>query len=102
MVEDTTKNVVPYALVSVWSAPDAELLEKSYGCLWACSYSGESDLRIIPICSITSVVSMQPLLKCSETEVDRSFVVEKSGIDNTELTGYIDNIYQNEQGNDDS
>lgn len=45
---------------------------------------------------------MQPLLKCSETEVDRSFVVEKSGIDNTELTGYIDNIYQNEQGNNDS
>ncbi len=94
MIENAQQNLVPYALLSMYSPPDADLLEDSHHALWACSYSGDSDLRIISISSIMSVVSMQPLPKLSADEDDRWFVVEKSGLDDTELTGYTDPISQ--------
>ena len=40
---------------------------------------------------------MQPLPPRDDTEKNLWFVVEKSGIDDTELTGYIDTISQDEE-----
>jgi len=83
----------PYALVSMYGPPNADLLEDSSRELWACEYQGDSNLKVINISSIISVVSMQPLPKLSTDEFDGKklwFVVEKSGLDDTELTGYID------------
>jgi hypothetical protein len=47
-------------------------------------------LAVIKAVSIISVVSMQPLPLLAGEEPGRWFVVEKSGLDDTELTGYVD------------
>jgi len=93
-VENGDKELVPYALVSVYGPPNEDFLEDSFHSLWACTYNGDSNLRIIEISSIISVVSMQPLPKLSGEEGlgDLWFVVEKSGLDDTELTGYVDPV----------
>ena len=80
---------IPYALVSLYGPPNAEMLEQSFWTLWACTYSGLNDLLIIPISSIISIVSMQTLPCLPE---DLWFVVEKSGLDDTEVSGYVDLI----------
>jgi len=84
---------MPYALISMYGAPDADLLEDSSHALWACEYQGDANLKVINISSILSVVSMQPLPKLSSDEFGGKkmvFVIEKSGLEDTELTGYID------------
>lgn len=92
MVEDENQQSVPYALVSVYGPPDADFLEDSSHTLWACAYHGDSKLQAIKVSTILSVVSMQPLPKQSpnEFEGDLWFIIEKSGLDDTELTGYAD------------
>jgi hypothetical protein len=90
LTEDHDGNLSAHALVSVYGPPDLDLLEDSYHTLWAATYQGNSNLRIIAVDSIISVVSMQPLPKSTNDEEDRWFVVEKSGMDDTELTGYVD------------
>jgi len=78
--------------VSVYGHPDAELLEQSYHTLRACPYLGENGLHAVRVSDILTVVSMQRL-PTRPGEVGRDnlwFVVEKSGIDDTELTGYVD------------
>ena len=83
---------IPYALVSIYSPPDADMLEQSYHTLWACEYMGSDGFQVVSISSIMSVVSMQPLPKCPGDPDNLWFVVEKSGIDDRELTGYVDPI----------
>ena len=90
MVEDVEENLVYCALVSVYGPPCQIILEETCYCLRACLYEGDSNLRIIRISDILSVVSMQPLPPRDDTERNLWFVVEKSGIDDTELTGFID------------
>ena len=90
MVEDADENLVYYAIVSVYGPPCQRILEETCYCLCACLYKGDSNLRVIHISDILSVVSMQPLPPRDDTERNHWFVVEKSGIDDTELAGYID------------
>jgi len=80
----------------VYGPPNADLLQQSSNALRACPYYGEENLRVIPVSSILSVVSMQPLPTCPDDVGldDHWFVVEKSGIDDTELTGYVDSLDQ--------
>jgi hypothetical protein len=42
-----------------------------------------------PSVRLISVVSVQPLPKLVNNEEQRYFVIEKSGIDDNELTGYV-------------
>lgn len=82
-------------MASLYGAPDDDLLRQSSHSLYACPYVGEADLHVIQISCILTVVSMQPL-PTKVDEVGREnlwFVVEKSGFDDTELTGYVDNIH---------
>jgi hypothetical protein len=96
-LDDTDDNTTNYyALVSVYGPLNADLLEESSHALRACPYSGDDNLHIIDVASILSVVSMQPL-PLSPDDVgldDHWFVIEKSGIDDTELTGYVDTLDQ--------
>lgn len=64
------------------------MYEDSFGCLWACTYSGNTNLAVIKISAIKSVVSMQPLPKANGDPDGLFFVVEKSGLDDIELMGY--------------
>jgi hypothetical protein len=92
MQENINGELVCYALVSLYGPPDADLLEDSYHTLWACAYLGNESLIVIKAESIISVVSMQPLPSLEGEEENRWFVVEKSGLDDTDLTGYVDAI----------
>ncbi|KAF8156023.1 hypothetical protein B0H34DRAFT_659651 [Crassisporium funariophilum] len=81
---------IPYALVSIYGPPDEDMLEDSCRTLWACAHTGSEGFRIIPVSSIISVVSMQPLPQCPGDPDKLWFVVEKPGLDDTELSGYVD------------
>jgi hypothetical protein len=62
MTEDSNNgNLSAHALVSVYGPPDPDILEDSYHTLQAITYQGDSDLQIVAVTSIISVVSMQPL-----------------------------------------
>jgi hypothetical protein len=49
---------------------------------------------VIPVKSISSVISMQPLPKVDGDPDGLVFVVEKSGLDDVELTGYADSAQE--------
>jgi hypothetical protein len=88
LIEDDNNDLSAHALVSVYGPPDQDLLEDSYHTLHA--FSQHAELMIVAVTSIISVVSMQPLPEFANQEEPRYFVVEKSGIDDNELTGYVD------------
>jgi len=98
MTEDDNGDLAVHALVSMYDHPDRDLLEETYHTLHAFPQpEPDSILQVIEITSIISVVSVQPLPKLSVDEEDRLFVIEKSGMDDTELTGYVDVLeYQNQ------
>lgn len=90
MIENDACNLETYALVSIYGPPDADLLEDSYHTLHACTYQGQDSLKVVKISAILSVISMQPLPLIGDEQEQKWFVVEKSGLDDTELTGYTD------------
>ncbi|KAF7314579.1 hypothetical protein MKEN_00931300 [Mycena kentingensis (nom. inval.)] len=89
-LEDEPKTL---ALVSVYSAPDTELLAESNKTLWVCKYRGEESLKIIDVRAIASVVAMVPY---DETRV---FAVHKMGLEVGEMVGYMEK--DNEEDSDD-
>jgi hypothetical protein len=66
------------------------MLEISFHTLWACKYNGTESLCVIKISLILSVVSMQPLPPLPGDPDDLWFVLEKSGLDDVALTGYVE------------
>lgn len=84
--------MLSYAVVSVYGRPNAEILTKSSHVLWAAAYMGDANLHVIEVKDIISVVSMQPLPRLPIDSDDLWFVIEKSGLDDIELTGYIDSV----------
>ena len=81
----------------MYSPPIQELLVESSNTLWACRYCGNNDLRVVDLSCITACVSMQPLppapsLSSSDTDCEPNhglwFVVEKSGLEDAQLTGF--------------
>ena len=96
-LDETADHIInSYALVSVYGPANADLLKESSHALRACPYYGDENLHVIHTSSILSVVSMQPLpTRPDDVGLDSHFfVVEKSGIDDTELTGYVDSLDQ--------
>ncbi|KJA14867.1 hypothetical protein HYPSUDRAFT_149831 [Hypholoma sublateritium FD-334 SS-4] len=92
MLEDAAGILKAYALISQYGPPDADMLEDSYQQLWACEYRGDQELKVISISDIVSVVSMQPLPPMDGEPGNLWFVVEKSGLDDIILTGYVDDL----------
>ncbi|KAJ7741150.1 hypothetical protein DFH07DRAFT_751153 [Mycena maculata] len=72
------------ALVSVYSAPDPELLQESFQTVAQCEYCGEESLEIINITQIQSGVAMIPI---GEEEEGMHFVGEKLGLDIESMGG---------------
>jgi hypothetical protein len=83
------RNPDAYALVSFYRPRDEDMYEDSFGCLWACTYSGNTDLAVIKISVIQSVISMQPLPQAKGNPDGLFFVVEKLGLDDDEMKGYV-------------
>jgi hypothetical protein len=83
---DTTPT--PYALVSVYSRPIQDVLIESSNTLWACRHRGDDGFQVVHLTSIVACVSMQPLPRISsDPEGALWFVVEKSGLEDAQLTG---------------
>ncbi|KAF5336584.1 hypothetical protein D9611_006636 [Ephemerocybe angulata] len=78
------------ALVSFYGRPNIDLYQDSFKTLWACALSG-TDIRVVDISCIASVVSMQPLPRVEGDPEGLWFVVEKSGLDDMDTTPEEDN-----------
>ncbi|KAH7905503.1 hypothetical protein BJ138DRAFT_1017616, partial [Hygrophoropsis aurantiaca] len=65
------------ALVSIYSPPDAAILESSYNTVWICRYQGNASLTVVDVKNITSVVAMVP----AGDRENEYFVVEKPGLE---------------------
>ena len=76
---DNSEELIPRALVSVYSWPIEELLEESYNELWACDYKGIDNLQVIETSSILSVVSMQLLPPLPGEPDNRWFIIHNKG-----------------------
>ncbi len=74
-----------YALVSVWSGPDWDLLEESSNTVYSCVYQGQEYLRVIDAKAITSVVAMVPMTPRNGDRSARFFLLEKPGLEITAL-----------------
>ena len=80
----------PVALISLYSAPDPNLLETSSGTLLVCKYQGDNSLVLVEAQAIKSVVAMVPFMEKPEGSSQRShsgrfFVVEMPGQSLAEL-----------------
>lgn len=87
----------PYAVVSVYSQPVQSILEDSSNTLWACHYTGVDNLQVIHTSTITACVSMQPLPLLPTDPVGLWFVLEKSGLEDVQLTGIAEPMEDNRQ-----
>jgi len=74
------------ALVSKYSSPDAELLEESFGTLWAFKKQilGEEVLAVIDVKDIVSVICVTPLPGRTD---GMHFLCEKPGLDVAQMGG---------------
>jgi hypothetical protein len=86
------KSLTAYALVSVYSHPIQKLLDESSNTLWACQYMGDGDLRVVELSRIVACVSMQPLPLLPNDPPGLWFVLEKSGLEDFQLTEFEEPI----------
>jgi hypothetical protein len=80
------------ALVSLYSCPIQELLDESFNTLWACHYMGKGGLQVVELATIIACVSMQPLPSLPNDPPWLWFVLEKSGLEDFQLTGFEEPI----------
>ncbi|KAF8197204.1 hypothetical protein K438DRAFT_1585224, partial [Mycena galopus ATCC 62051] len=64
------------ALISVYSKPDAELLEQSFQTIAECEYFGDESLGVIKVQQIQAGIGMVPI-----GDDGQYFVTEKLGLD---------------------
>ncbi|KAF7371671.1 hypothetical protein MVEN_00023200 [Mycena venus] len=77
-----------FALLSVYSPPDAALLEKSFKTVAECSYFGEDNLQVIEVTQIRAGIGMIPI-----GEHGWYFVAEKLGLDIFIMGGEEEDIH---------
>ncbi|CDO78241.1 hypothetical protein BN946_scf184571.g4 [Trametes cinnabarina] len=89
-------NVFSLAMISLFSAPDQDILRDSLGVVCACSYEGTSSREVIDVKDIVAVVAMVPLPMTRDEEqaphaadryAKRFFLVEKPGLEIAYLSG---------------
>ncbi len=84
-----------FAMVSVYSDPDADLLESSCHTLWSCEYTGDNSLQVVSIKDIESVVAMVPHpipadIALANKLRGRVYVGEQMGLDVISMAGIVD------------
>ena len=70
-----------YALVSMWSEPNAQLHEWSSQAVYKCTYHGQDDLQVIKVTIICAVVAMVPMHPSEGDHCTHFFLVEKPELD---------------------
>ncbi|KAI0315341.1 hypothetical protein OF83DRAFT_1164840 [Amylostereum chailletii] len=69
------------ALVSVFGEPDQEMLRSSSNTVWVASYKAETNLAVVDVKDIQSVVAMIPWQHENPVNVTLYFLDEKPGLD---------------------
>jgi hypothetical protein len=90
-VTDSSEMPTAHALVSLYSPPIQALLTESSNTLWACKHNGQ-ELRVVPLTAIIACVSIQPLPPLPEDPPGLWFVLEKSGLEEVESTGFEESL----------
>lgn len=80
------------ALVSVYTAPDPQLLEKSSNTLMVCRYLGDAALKIILVKKIASCIAMVPFHDPAD---DHFFVCKKIGLEMAHMAGVQEEMGDN-------
>jgi hypothetical protein len=80
-----------FALVSLYSPPNAYLLQESNNTLVVCGHQGDVDLVVIDVTSIVSVVAMVPFPYVIDGRIDQYFVVEQVGLEVVDADAQEDN-----------
>jgi hypothetical protein len=70
-----------YALVSIWSELDMDLLQESFNTIYSCVYMGQTDLHVIDMKKILSVVAMVPMKPSEGARSKQFFLLEKPGLE---------------------
>ncbi|KAI0684207.1 hypothetical protein BC835DRAFT_1293604 [Cytidiella melzeri] len=95
-----------FAMVDIYSPPDRNLLTESSNTLWSCTrQAGDLGLCVVPITHIKSVVALVPHPPMDNLALgdfsNQVFVVEKMGLDVTQLAGVEENAdFGNDEGED--
>ncbi|KAK6984740.1 hypothetical protein R3P38DRAFT_2419766, partial [Favolaschia claudopus] len=76
------------ALISVYSEPDASVLEDSFGTVILCDYLGEEALEVIEVGQIQAGIAMIP-----DEEEGTYFVGEKLGLEMDEMGGAEEDMF---------
>ena len=74
-----------YALVSVWTLPDVDMLRESFNTVYSCVYMDQNYLQVIDVKTITSVVAMVPMTPREGDRSSQFFLLEKPGLEITHL-----------------
>jgi hypothetical protein len=87
------------ALVSLYSEPDSDLSQQSFGMLWVARYRGKRALHIVEVTSIQSVVAMIPFPLTKEDNANMEtqakftgafYVAEKPFLEFLGITGTVE------------
>ncbi|TEB23685.1 hypothetical protein FA13DRAFT_1797872 [Coprinellus micaceus] len=93
-----TQSLEPKAIISLYDPRNEELYEHSRNTVSACEFERYSDLHIVDVTAIKAVISMQPMPPWAPEELsDHWFVVEKSGLEDVEITGWQEPLVGGDQ-----
>jgi hypothetical protein len=70
-----------FALVSLYSPPDENLLQRTHHTLLVCRYRGDLSFVVVAVESILSVVAMAPFPFTVDGQDGQYFVIEQPGLD---------------------
>jgi len=87
-----SETTIACALVSVYSRPVQALLIELSNTLWACQYMGVNNLWVVPLSSILTCVSIQPLPPLHDDPPGLWFVLEKLGLEDAQLAGFRESL----------
>ncbi|KAH9846588.1 hypothetical protein C2E23DRAFT_948968 [Lenzites betulinus] len=95
------------AMLSVFSPPDADLLNTTFGVLCACLYQGDASRVVVDAKEVSAAVAMVPLpMTPAERDspnaeaqfADRYFLVEKPGLEVAHLGGIVEHDGNEDEG----
>lgn len=84
-------------MVSIYSPPDIALHTVSWGAVWSCHYQGQTQLQVVDVRTIQSVVAVVPFPDTiipadGGIPIGPFFVVEKMGLDVGTLGGFSEGL----------
>jgi hypothetical protein len=80
-----------FAVISTYTPRNEDVFRRSYGTVWLTTHSGSTDIKVVELKNIRSVVGMVPIIvpnMPSTLDGNTFFVVEKLGLEMEYMSGY--------------